>query len=473
MKKVRINRKKAAALIMAGVMTLSVFSACGSKSTNDTDENGKTVITVGSWPDKEGTELDNMNARKDAFEQANPDVSIKPDPWKFERQTFYAKASGGQLPIVYGAGFTELPEIISSGFAADLSSILSKRGYDGMFNPIVLDVISKDDAIYVMPEGVTLMGLMINTDLFKEAGLLDADGTPKQPETWNDVVDFAVKIKKATGKPGFVIPTAGNSGGWLFTALAWSFGVDFMEKDADGKWKATFNTPEAAEALQFIKDMKWKYDILPSNSLINAEEWRKIFGTGQAGITFGAGDYPANSVAQYGIEPNSIGMVAMPKGPKKHVTLLAGNFSCINSEATEKQIDAGVRWLETKFSHKLTDEFKTNKKADIDLKIKNNQLVGIKGMSVWSNESEALKYEQQLIDENINTNPNHVRLYNEFAANCPCEVRAEEPVSAQQLYATLDRCLQEVMTNENADCAAILEKANSDFQSNYLDNLTY
>lgn len=362
MKRVRINRKKAAALIMAGVMTLSVFSACGSKSTNDTDENGKTVITVGSWPDKEGTELDNMNARKDAFEQANPDVSIKPDPRKFERQTFYAKASGGQLPIVYGAGFTELPEIISSGFAADLSSILSKRGYDGMFNPIVLDVISKDDAIYVMPEGVTLMGLMINTDLFKEAGLLDADGTPKQPETWNDVVDFAVKIKKATGQPGFVIPTAGNSGGWLFTALAWSFGVDFMEKDADGKWKATFNTPEAAEALQFIKDMKWKYDVLPSNSLINAEEWRKIFGTGQAGITFGAGDYPANSVAQYGIEPNSIGMVAMPKGPKKHVTLLAGNFSCINSEATEKQIDAGVRWLETKFSYKLTDEFKTNKK---------------------------------------------------------------------------------------------------------------
>ena len=167
MKRVRINRKKAAALIMAGVMTLSVFSACGSKSTNDTDENGKTVITVGSWPDKEGTELDNMNARKDAFEQANPDVSIKPDPWKFERQTFYAKASGGQLPIVYGAGFTELPEIISSGFAADLSSILSKRGYDGMFNPIVLDVISKDDAIYVMPEGVTLMGLMINTDLVR------------------------------------------------------------------------------------------------------------------------------------------------------------------------------------------------------------------------------------------------------------------------------------------------------------------
>ena len=468
-----IKSRKAVALLVAGVMVSSILSGCGNKTAKDTDESGRTVITVGSWPDKEGTELENMEARKAAFEKANPDVVVKPDQWKFERQTFYAKAAGGQLPLVYGAGFTELPEIISSGYAADLSSVLSKRGYDGMFNPAVLDVISKDGAIYVIPEGVTLMGLMINTDLFKEAGLLEADGTPQQPETWYDVVDFAVKIKNATGKAGFVIPSAGNSGGWLFTALAWSFGVDFMEKNEDGKWKATFNTPEAAEALQFIKDMKWKYDVLPSNSLINAEEWRKIFGAGQAGITFGAGEYPANSVAQYGIEPNSIGMLAMPKGPKKHVTLLAGNFSCINSEATEKQIDAGVRWIETKFSYKLTDEFKANKKAEIDLKLQNNQLVGIKGMSVWNNESEAVKYERQLIDENTNTNPNYVRLYNEFAANCPCEIRAEEPVCAQELYAILDTCIQEVLTNKNADCASILEKANSDFQSNYLDNLTY
>ena len=94
-------------------------------------------------------------------------------------------------------------------------------------------------------------------------------------------------------------------------------------------------------------------------------------------------------------------------------------------------------------------------------------------MSVWNNESEAVKYERQLIDENTNTNPNYVKLYNEFATNCPCEIRAEEPVCAQELYAILDTCIQEVLTNKNADCASILEKANSDFQSNYLDNLTY
>ena len=460
---------KALAMVVSITMLVAMVAGCG--TAKDKDEQGRTMITVGSWPDKEGTELDNMNARKDAFEASNPDVAVVPDLWKFERRTFYAKAAGGQLPIVYGAGFTELPEIISSEYAADLSKALSNRGYDGMFNPKVLETISKDGKIYVIPEGVTIMGLMINTDLYRAAGLMEEDGTPKQPRDWYEVVDFAVKIKEATGKAGFVIPTDGNSGGWLFTALAWSFGVDFMEKDADGKWQATFNTPEAAEALQFVKDMKWKYDILPANTLINAEEWRKIFGTENAGITFGAGDYPANSIAKYGIQPSSIGMIAMPKGPKQHVTLLAGNFSCINSTATEDQIDAGVRWLETKFSHKATDEFKKNKEAELKLKVENNQLVGIKGMSVWSESSEAVQFEHQLIDKYINTNPNHVKLYNEFAANCPCEIRAEEPVSAQELYATLDRCLQEVLTDESADVKAVLEKANSDFQANYLDNM--
>ena len=49
----KINFKKAAALLTAGVMTMSVFASCG-KSANDTDENGKTIVSVANWPQKEG-----------------------------------------------------------------------------------------------------------------------------------------------------------------------------------------------------------------------------------------------------------------------------------------------------------------------------------------------------------------------------------------------------------------------------------
>lgn len=41
-----------------------------------------------------------------------------------------------------------------------------------------------------------------NVDLMEQAGLMDADGTPKQPKDWSEVAEFAVQIKEATGKPG-------------------------------------------------------------------------------------------------------------------------------------------------------------------------------------------------------------------------------------------------------------------------------
>ena len=51
----------------------------------------------------------------------------------------------------------------------------------------------------------------------------------------------------------------------------------------------------------------------------------------------------------------------------------------------------------------------------------------------------------------------------EFIDNCPCEIRPEEPINAQELYSILDSCIQEVLSNENADVVKVLEKANADF----------
>ncbi len=92
-------------------------------------------------------------------------------------------------------------------------------------------------------------------------------------------------------------------------------------------------------------------------------------------------------------------------------------------------------------------------------------------MNIWGNDAPSKKYSDEEYTKNTNINLNHVRLYNEFAANPTCEVRAEEPVSCQELYKILDSCLQEVLTNKDADVKTVLEKANSDFQLNYLDNM--
>lgn len=462
---------KFVALMMALVLAIGALTGCGTAT--DKDEQGRTIISVGNWPSKEGTELDKSLERKERFEADNPDVSIIGDNWVFDRKTFYAKAAGGQLPILYNTGFTEIPEIINSGYSADLTDALKKHGYEGVFNESITKLLSDDNGrIMSFPNACYLLGLVYNVDLLEAAGLMEEDGTPKQPEDWDEVVEFAVKIKNATGKPGFLLPTSGGAGGWIFTSIAWSFGVDFMEKDESGKWQATFNTPEATEALQWVKDLKWKYDVIPANTIVDNTEMFKVFSTGGAGMIVTGGDF-AKRLPAYGMQPNQAGIMAIPKGPKGHYALLGGGVWQVANNATEDQVDAAVRWLKIIYNHTLSDEYRKTISDKIKVKLEQNQIVGIKEMSIWSEKAEAKVFENEMIDANTNINMNHVRLYNEFVADCPAQVRSEEPVCCQELYQILDSCIQEVLSNKDADCAKIMEKANSDFQMNYLNNLIY
>lgn len=268
-----------------------------------------------------------------------------------------------------------------------------------------------------------------------------------------------------------MFPT-GNLGGWLFTCLAWSYGVDFMEQGDDGKWTATFNSPECTEALQWLKDLRWKYNVLPENALIDSTEFNKLFGIGNAGMMISAGDYP-RKVVQYGMGPDESGIMAIPKGPKAHITMLGGSIYSVSNKATKDQVDAAIRWIESGYTYKATEDYKMTWENKMKEYKENNQLIGIKDLSIWSKDAEALKWYHQLIDDNTNCNINHVRLYNEFVDNCPAEIRTEEPVCAQELYQVLGGCIEEIFVNKDADCASLLAAANADFQTNYLDNLTY
>ena len=185
------------------------------------------------------------------------------------------------------------------------------------------------------------------------------------------------------------------------------------------------------------------------------------------------GDF-ARRLPTYDMKPEQIGIMAMPSGPKKHVTLMGGGVFAISNKATKDQSDAGVRWLQTTETPNATDEYKLNLENEIKKKVGQNELVTIKGFSQWSDDSEAVKFSDEMRTKYANANMNHVRLYNEFVENLgDCEIRPEEPVCAQELYGVFDNCIQEVLTNKDADPATILAKAKSDFQSNYLDNLDY
>ena len=86
-------------------------------------------------------------------------------------------------------------------------------------------------------------------------------------------------------------------------------------------------------------------------------------------------------------------------------------------------------------------------------------------------EKEDGDMELGLIEKYRNIDTKQVKLYNDSLGDTSIELQPEEPVCAQELYGEIDKMIQQILTDENTDIAAMVKKANDDFQKNYLNNL--
>ncbi len=468
----KINLKKTAALAMAAILAVSCFAGCN--KTSDKDEQGRTIIKVGGYPTKEGPDKEKFDKRIEDFMAENTDVNVQPDTYGFSVDTFFSKAAGGQLPTVFNTAYTEVSTCINSGYIKDITEIGKKYGYDETtINPMLLDgeVLARDGVLYAVPNSTYALGIAFNTKLFKQAGLVNPDGTYMVPKTWDELAQFAVQIKEKTGKAGFVTGTIARIGGWLFTPIAWSFGVDFMEQDADGKWKATFDTPEMVEALQFYHDLKWKYDVIPSETLIDNSQAPQLLAAGEAAMLLRAPDF-VNSLPGMGVDNEDFGMFPMPAGPKRHVTLLGGSAYMFDVKATDDQVDAAMRWTKLYTSADLTEDYKRSYIENKEINKEKGIAIGLLELSNWAEGTDVLKFQREYTLENATVDLKNYQEYNDFVtgkAYKDLEVQPEEPMCAQDLYAVVDSLVQAVFTDKNADIPKLVKKACEDFQRDSLD----
>ena len=112
------------------------------------------------------------------------------------------------------------------------------------------------------------------------------------------------------------------------------------------------------------------------------------------------------------------------------------------------------------------DATKKMMQYNFETELKNNSIItGKKALSVWTNEEKS-KLDSEIVQPYINVDLDD---FNDYYNMEDITIKAEEPMCCQELYSVLDGCIQEVITNKNADITSLLEKANNDFQVNYLD----
>ncbi len=454
---------KAMATICAVAVAGGMFVGCG----NDAQEEGITVISVGDIPSAETDPRANQICmdRIAAFEKNNPDIRIQPDTYVFAPDTYIAMAEAGTLPTTYHLPFTQANTVMDMGYAEDVTDAFKNAGIYDKINDTILEKISRNGKIYLIPETCYDSGMVLNVKLFREAGLIDESGAPVVPKTWEELVQTAKTIKEKTGKTGFAM----QASGWRFMNIAWSYGGEFLEKDKDGKWKAIFDSPEITAALQYVKDLKWEHNVIQENILADAAGIQQLVGSGEAAMMFGE-PITASGCIPYGMKLEDVGMMQMPAGSSRHVTLIGGTYSVIKKGATEKEKEAVMRWLTqtSTLGIDLTDETKENVESQIMLERESDVIIGAETITPWNAENPVAEYRKQKTEELANINLNYVKSYNNKEG---IEFHDEPPVAASQLYRTIGNCIQEVLTNKDADCAAVLKQAAADFQKNQLDNL--
>ncbi|MEG1879890.1 MAG: extracellular solute-binding protein [Oscillospiraceae bacterium] len=460
-------KKRIISCILALIAVSSIMmSGCTSKNQASSD----TVrISIGNWPTQEDqTGLERMEYFVGEMKKKYPNIEIVPDTWAYKADTFIPKAASKQLPTVYNTFFTEIDKIVDAGYAADITEYMDKYKYSNAINNDIRDILKKDEKFYAIPQSAYSLGLMVNMNLFKQAGLLNDDGTAKIPQTYEEILETSKIIKEKTGKAGFILPTTGNMGGWLSTQIAWSFGTEFMAKEGE-KWVAKFDSPEFRNFLQYIRDMRWKDNVMFEKGLIDYSEMIQLFSTNQAAMTINSTGYmPTVLVEQYGMSKDAISIGAAPAGPKGRYSLIGGDVSMIAPNATPEQIDAAFKWFEvTGASPVVTTEAVAAMEKRYELDAAKGLMVGIEGLNIWDKTSEVAKSQANVLEKYKNVN---TELFKDYINMDGSTMRVEEPIKSQELYKIIDNCLQAVISDENASIDEVVKKAADNFQKNYLND---
>ncbi len=472
---------KKISIIFLFLLIVTILIGCSDKA----DE--KIKITIGMWPEpylKEDVEM--YEEWKRLFENDYPQYEIVGQPYNYSVETFFPMAQSGTQPTVFQTWFTEPQKLVKNGFVKDITDQLKELGWYEKMDPAMRETLTKDGRVYGIPRDGYGLGLFINLEIFEEVGLIDdwngdgvldivgEDGKPRYPTTLEELREVAKYVadteRELFGKDvaGLVILSSDNNGGWQFSNIAWNFGANLQVQDEDGKWVANLNDPKAVEALEWIKEMRWEDESLPANASLSYADWYNYVGTGRAAMAFAGNDAISMPIVNFSMNKNSVAFVPMPAGSDGHrYSLFGGTPYMFSAKATDEQVMGALRFLEYMGRSPEVSEVSVQSMR-VGMIVANK-----KGMPIlptikpWINQdylAEAETIERQYVNMELSN-------FTDFYQSLDQMRRTEEPYYTQEMYELLDACLQQVLTNQNANPGALLTGTNNTFQTQYMNQV--
>ncbi|HML23746.1 MAG TPA: sugar ABC transporter substrate-binding protein [Aggregatilinea sp.] len=394
------------------------------------------------------------------FEAMYPNVHIEGLELDYDPTAFIAMIAGNQLPTLFQTYFTEPEKFISQGAVADLTSFFEESGIAEAYNPNVLAIATYDGKLYGIPTFAYSLGIGYNI------GMLEAAGYDAPPATWDELAEMAVALTdKDNNVAGFAFINDGTgASGWHYTNIAYGFGAmpdDIIKPNGDGTYTATFGEGATVDALQYVHDLRWTYDVLPGASL----DWTNITDalvSDRAAMVIYAGDqfsfmksnFPDADLNKYGYAP-------VPAGPNGRVALTGGNLWMINGSASADEQEAAfyfLTWREldpAEFEQTTITRYETG------------QFVGqpVLPLYVGDYQTKREEFEAQYTVLPVE----NYQLFNDAVKAGEVTLQAEPPAAAQDYYSELGVLVSEILSSEGADPATRLAEVAEEFQLFVLD----
>lgn len=451
--RIRYFPRPLTALLSSG-LALSLLTSCA--ASDSADEDGTVSLTVSIDAGLEEGAVEAFNERVAQFEEENDDISVEVQEYTWTATTFTAQLAGGTLPDVFTVPFTDGQGLIERQQVADISDQVDELPYSDDFNPNVLEAGSDDAGnVWSVPIAAHGQALHYNRTLFEEAGL-DPDAPPT---TWEEVREAADTISEETGQAGYTMMSTDNTGGWILTSMVYAHGGRTEVIDGEDA-TATIDTPEMAEVLELLQDMRWEDDSMGANFLYDWESINQDFAAGRIGMYLSGGGNYGQLVTQNAIEPDDYGVTALPLADDPDAGVLGGGtLAVVNVEAEEEVLDAAMRWIDFYYLQKLTVE----EAAVLDARTlaETDQPVGAPDLPVFDEETHNEKLGWQ--EDYVNVPLDQMTPYTDAMFDQPL---VNEPSrSTQEVYALLDPVVQTVLTEPDADVSALLADAEASAQT--------
>ena len=287
--------------------------------------------------------VDEVRAGLDVFEQQNPDIKVTLERIAFKdaRDQFIREAAVGVGPDVVHLAFVWVKDLGAAEACLRLNDLIEAHGIGaaGWDDFVATDLMYGPDgeAVYGVPFTTDTFAMIYRTDVMAEAGI------EAPPETWDELLEDARRVKEKTGKIGFGFAAGASSANtiwFLANYYWWSNGAALVVDDGEGGYTTGITAAQIAEAIDYYGTYLDE-DLTTAGSLgidawnapevlepmLRGEQWAVMV------PVFTADQMFADWRARHPGDELPFTTAMVPRGTGKSTTHLGGHALCVNAHS--------------------------------------------------------------------------------------------------------------------------------------------